>query len=464
LHEEKFEAMRGIRYTSIGVIIVSVTLLLFICCSKRQDQEIVPAGSPMARSIHFQFAIYYLPLPSGDPSAALNQLLAREYRKLKLVEEMREDPGELLVCAYVQNDIQTEYAPPDMESLQYFGRGLTRRQEQRLQKCEQAFILNFGHPKDSVWEGLRTANQVAEAIARKTGGLLWDEETRELFTPDEWHRKRIASWTESLPDISNHITIHAYKSDEYMRAITLGMLKIGLPDVVFEDFSWSMYNEIGHLINLFCQSMAEGAAFKEPGKFDLVLRSIKNQKVRKPQVESLKPHATGVAFLSLRKGKWEEGDPQNRLIEITFDRYPGRDVNAKQEEMLSSFFGWEDSVILIKHNNALLAASRNAKAKLAALYKAFTAELQPGEYILVKVPFETQDGGHEWMWVEVIAWQGDKIKGLLRNQPFNIPSLHSGQIVEVKQEDVFDYIRHYPDGKKEGNETSAIVEKMQQEK
>jgi len=31
---------------------------------------------------------------------------------------------------------------------------------------------------------------------------------------DEWHRKWIQAWTNGIPDLSNHITIHAYKSDE----------------------------------------------------------------------------------------------------------------------------------------------------------------------------------------------------------------------------------------------------------
>jgi uncharacterized protein YegJ (DUF2314 family) len=65
------------------------------------------------------------------------------------------------------------------------------------------------------------------------------------------------------------------------------------------------------------------------------------------------------------------------------------------------------------------------------------------------------------MWVEITAWEGANIKGMLKNEPFNIPSLHGGQVVKVRQEDVFDYIRYYPDGRKEGNETGAIIENMQ---
>jgi uncharacterized protein YegJ (DUF2314 family) len=87
--------------------------------------------------------------------------------------------------------------------------------------------------------------------------------------------------------------------------------------------------------------------------------------------------------------------------------------------------------------------------------------LAPGEFIQVKSPFDTPDGGREWMWVEVTSWTGDKIKGLLSNEPFNIPDLHAGQVVEVSEADVFDYIRRLPDGTQEGNETSKVMKEAQ---
>lgn len=68
------------------------------------------------------------------------------------------------------------------------------------------------------------------------------------------------------------------------------------------------------------------------------------------------------------------------------------------------------------------------------------------------------------MWVEITVWQGNTIKGLLKNEPYRIPSLHGGQIVQVKQEDVFDYMRSYPDGRIEGNQTGTIIQKLQQDK
>jgi uncharacterized protein YegJ (DUF2314 family) len=403
-----------------------------------------------------------LPVHRRDPQAALRQAL-QHYPDLKLVAEIPKDPHEMNVSGRVQKNIHKEYAPPDLHLLQYFGRGTSREQAQELQKSEEAFILEFAHPKTNVWTALRCANSLIEDIARVTGGLIWDEETREIFSPDAWHEKRQSSWTGEVPNISDQVTIHAYKDGEFTRAITLGMDKVGLPDVVVSDFPWSDENQVGNLINIFNQSMAEGATFDKPANFKINLRVIKNSTIRERQLKNLKPNATGWGCLSLKQGVAEEGDPENRLVLLAFDRYAGDDFHAKRDQMLSSFFGFSDSWTKVEHDNQeLLEASEKAREKLPELRMAFNAGLKPGEFILLKAPFSTSDGGTEWMWLEVSHWEGNRIKGLLQNDPLEVPDLHAGQIVEVRGEDVFDYIRQYPDEHREGNTTGEIIKKIQQ--
>jgi uncharacterized protein YegJ (DUF2314 family) len=184
--------------------------------------------------------------------------------------------------------------------------------------------------------------------------------------------------------------------------------------------------------------------------------------VREVQLSSLEPDAAAVARLSLRKGTWEQGDPHNRIIELGFDRYDGNDRFARQHAMVDSLFGGEGQVSWVKHNEEILAASRRAKARLPALRAEFRAGLPPGEFICVKAPFATPDDGVEWMWVEVTSWDGDEIRGLLMNEPLNIPDLQGGQTVEVSQDDVFDYLRRRPDGSEEGNETGKLVKSFGQ--
>ena len=108
-----------------------------------------------------------------------------------------------------------------------------------------------------------------------------------------------------------------------------------------------------------------------------------------------------------------------------------------------------------------VAASERARARLPTLRKAFSEGLAPAEYILVKAPFATPKSTREWMWVEVTEWKDGQLRGLLKNEPFDIPDLHAGQVVQVREEDVFDYIRRHPNGSEEGNETGRIIERMQ---
>jgi uncharacterized protein YegJ (DUF2314 family) len=441
-----------------------LTVFVFLSsCSKKAGQDAIPVGPPIAESIHFQYAVYMLPVHTKDPSAVLREVLVKLHANLKLVDQISKDPREMVVSAHLQKHLQQEYAPPSMEYLNYTGAGISSQQAQALQKSEEAFIFQFAHPNANVWTALRTADLLVEEVARKTGGLVWDEETREVFSPDNWHERRLKTWVRDVPDISSQTVVQTYKKDELVRAITLGMTKAGLPDVVMDDFPWSSEHQVGNLINLFCQSMAEGAVFEKSGKFALDLRAIKNSEVRDTRLKSSKENFVGVAYLSLKPGVWEEGDPKNRLIQITPDRYMGNDVPAKLDRMLDCVFGWEDKVTAVEHNEELLQESSKERAKLPGLQKDFNAGLPPGEFIQVKAPFKTPDGGNEWMWVEITSWKGNLIRGVLENKPLNIPDLHAGQIVEIWQGDVFDYIRQYSDEHKEGNTTGALLEKMRRE-
>ncbi|HEV3485647.1 MAG TPA: DUF2314 domain-containing protein [Vicinamibacterales bacterium] len=414
----------------------------------------MPAGSPRTDVVTFHYTIFYLPRPANDPIASVEK-----HAEVRRVTDIPAEPRERVVSASMDLDVPRNYAVPDPHSLKYFGRGLSDDQVRAVQRSQHALVLGFAHPQRDVWRGLRHANELAAAVADDTGGLIWDDETRELFTPEAWEEQRLARWTGEIPAISDHMTIHFYEKDDAVRAVTLGMKKFGLPDVVLDGLAWSLQRNVGHIINLFCQAMAEGATL-DAGRFDLHLRRIRDASVRDPQLAAI-PGGTGVARLALREGIAHEGDPDNRLVQIFPSYYPGNDDPAKLDAMLTTFFGATDSVAMVDYTNAeLRAASAAAREKLPALRSAFNSGLDPGEYILVKAPFAAPDGNKEWMWVEVARWDGEEIRGTLRNDPQLVRDLHAGQMVEISEADVFDYIRHYPDGRKEGNSTGEVISRM----
>jgi len=442
--------------------VVATQLILALVPAQAAPSDAIPAGPQLDVSIRYEFAIYYPDKPSQPPLSVLRRQLQGGGVMPRLVDKLAERPAAAQLQAVWVSDADKSYSPPDLGSLQYSGRGLSAEQGRALQRAEQALRLDFAHPSRLGLVAYRRSLQLTEDLARETRGLIWDEETREVFTPEEWHKRRLLTWDGELPQVTLHTVIHAYQSDRLLRAITLGMSKFGLPDVVVQDFPRSGNATVGSLINALAQVLVEGYALPRAGEAELDLRAIRHRDARELQLKSLLDAAKAQARLHLAAGQWEAGDPRNRLIEIRFDRYEGPDTYARQQALLHALYGTQDAVKYVSHSDQLEAASRAAVAKLPQMRDRFRRGLKPGEVLLVKAPFATSQGGTEWMWVEVTAWSGEQITAVLQNTPFNVPSLRAGQSVKVRQSELFDYLYRDGNGREEGNTTGAIIAKMQE--
>ncbi len=423
----------------------------------------IPKGDVADNVCVFEYAVYIIDPSVTDTEKILKEIAGDKYKFLIRLDKPRKDISFFMVKTIT--DVQKEYAPPSPEALQHFGRGLSKEQAEKMQDSSSVIMIDFAFPIEKRADGMLAAAELMEKLAEKTKGIIWDEETRECFTAESWKKDRIETFDKGIPDVPRNITIHAYKNGEYIRAITLGMVKFGLPDIVVNDFPWSLNKSVGNLINAFAQQLYETGTIVKKGEFDLDLQGIKHDGARKRYLNGLYDNSTKKASLGLVEGKLEEGDPENRLFEIVFDKYKGKDKIEKMEDMTTKLWGSEDSISYVKHNDEILAASKKAKEKIPAIQEAFSKGLAPGEYYMVKSPFLTPDKGTEWMWVEIVSWkEKDKIIGILKNQPFNIPTLKAGAEVQIKVSEIFDYIHKKPDGTSEGNETGALIEKYSEKK
>jgi uncharacterized protein YegJ (DUF2314 family) len=420
------------------------------------EAQIVPMGP-----VHVSYLLHFAPEPHGDVMKLGQDLMRSKFPKLKLMTKPDEVvAGPAVFIEMVEMDSADGFRPPSTESLKYFGRGVSREQAEAMQKSRVAVAVTFSYGAADAIDSTRVAIDVMKEFAIRTAGLIWDDETRELFTPAALVEERMSPPDHGFPDVRGHITIHAYKNGEYLRAITLGMRKFGLPDLVVNGFSSSVSDQVGNAINLFAQSLLEGAT-PTLGPHDFDVSKLKHIAVRAVYENQLKDGAHPVARLTLASAEADEGDPDNRLVELRFDRYAGRTVHEKHQEFASDFYGSVDTVTAVKHDQAIEAASARARQKLPGLRNAFNAGLKPGESLLVKAPFETSRGGREWMWVEVSSWEGNAIVGLLANEPAEVPDLRAGATVKVNEKDVFDYIFYKTDGSAEGNETGKLIQTLQ---
>ena len=90
--------------------------------------------------------------------------------------------------------------------------------------------------------------------------------------------------------------------------------------------------------------------------------------------------------------------------------------------------------------------------------QAWDAGLPSGDRLYVKAPFDGDQGALEYLWVQVVSWSGGAIAGVLRSEPSWVPKLAVGDVVEVDQAVVFDYLWRHADGSSEGNLTEAFLD------
>ena len=417
-------------------------------------------GDIYSDRIFFEFAIYFFDDNNNDLNK-IKDFILENYNEFQIVEKPNKNVKDTQLRIIQIDDVSTKYRPPDIGYLDYFGRGLSSEQKQRLQNVEKAYIFGFYCYKEGIWNIEKRACNLIYSMSNDIDGIIWDETTRECFTKEFWKEKRIDLWTDSIPDISNHIVMHFYKEGEFYRLVTLGMSKFGLPDIVIDKISSHIGESVGGLINLTCQTLCERGYIDEEGKLLVDIDRLKNEDLKNLLYKTLQENAQKKAILNIFIGKNEKGDPDNILLEIRFGEITKRNCQVELTELMDNIFGSkDDEVISVQHDKEILKASKRAKEKLPELKKKFNEGFEPGEYILLKLPFTYGDDNNEWMWIEVIKWEKKKIIGILQNDPYYIENLKAGAEVNGKEKDVFDYIHYFSDGKNEGNETGKIMQKM----
>ena len=444
------------------------SLCLALVVDARAESKVgdpISRGDIRAERGLYGIVFYFAPTPKTNTLLLAEALSKQLLPEVPFVSDLQKRPKAPFI------GFQEEKAPlrmspvPNSNYLQYCGRGLTEQDIAGLSKTDRATQLILVAPKEDVWRLGRKFTEFAQQFADMTGAYIFDNTTRELFSRDAWRQKRLTTWPEKgTPDVSSQITIHLYRIDEkspYMRAITLGMEKFALPDIVIERMIGSDNKAGGNLINLVCQSLAEQPMIENGEKEKFQLDTLQPSALRTNMASGLEKGATREAVVALLHGKHDDGDPHNELIEIDFRHGKGATEDERRENILSTLWGAADSITAVKHTDEILAASRRARSSLGLLRASFEKGLPLGSRLLVKAPFKRDDAGNEWMWLEVTRWaKGAKIEGILQNDPFYIKRLKAGSKVEVNSADVFDYILYHGDGTSEGNETGKLMEKQ----
>jgi len=427
------------------------------------------AGRMRDEEVFSELRVYWTPAPRVDPKQTLHTTCARDAQGFERIDRLvalgdRRDVAEM----YVARVALADFPVPDGEYLKSVGGvGLSPEQIAAVQKSEGPAIFDFAAPHAQAWPTLRDSAKLVDCLASATDGLIYDASTRELFTPAAWRARRLDGWKDGKSELSRHYVTHTYPDvGGYARAVTIGLERFGLPNLVINGVLPSQTQAAGVLIMLVAARLEVAQALPRDGRIDLDLDEPWAQAVL-PADAPLLPGAQRKARLHVSESTPQPGDGDVRLWEIGFDGFPGADVHERQNAAFTQLFGKDDQATYHAHDDAELNAARErARARLPDVAARFRAGLAPGASLMVKAPFTVSKGnaGVEWMWVEVTEWKGHEIRGVLANQPNLLPELHQGATVKVRQDDLFDYRLEHADGTFEGGETDAILMKREPEK
>ena len=302
--------------------------------------DFVPPGSPIIPLRTIDLAVYLkAPAPPALVADVADKVHAR-FPSVALLKKPSPTPPPTVVV--VSPDLD-ELPVPSADELSRFGRDLTPAQVETAQGSKGAIVFSWLLDADPTYAELRKAETLVYEVAQKNGGFLWDDTTRELFSPDSWKKARLDGWQGEIPDARRHFTTHYYESATELgrrhRAVTLGLAKLGLPDLVVEDLPPPLWGAMKVLLDAIAQGLVEGAPLLAEGKLTIDLKALHHAAAKGAFVAAAGPNATFRGHVSLGIVDPEEGDADNRLAEVRFDGYPGQTEPERQAAGLRAILG-----------------------------------------------------------------------------------------------------------------------------
>ncbi|KFA87330.1 hypothetical protein [Archangium violaceum] len=397
----------------------------------------------------YTFMLFHPTPPKGDVVAEARELLTSQYEELagarkpeapRPAVEFKTVPSEGLI-------------PTDDAVLDVWGQRLNAEERKRLLGARHATALTFHVPFARRNEALLAATRFAHQLAVEHEGILWDISTRDYYSPLCWKKERLDRWSGGVPAVPAHITVDVHGEGESRRVTTSGMVKLGLPDLVVEQVPSSMLKDMGMLVGVVAQLLAEGLELSKDGTLNVDLARLKDARVKCLLEEMMAEGARRNMNMKLRalEARHGKAGPQKHLLEIVF---PGSGTaHERHQAALDTLFGKRPvSLMGVKPEDPELAeVARKARLRLDELKPRVEKGLQPPERLEVRASFRTDDGGSEQLWFEVTGWENDKLRGRLVNLPFK------ARTVNVPLQDVSDYLYKRPNGTHEGGQSSRIL-------
>ncbi len=418
----------------------------------------VRAGDLRSPAVRFDLTVYHTKRPPRAAREALwNDLSSAGFA----VYPDLYDEASTELCACLTAPSIEAFPPPSLGVLKLGGLRLGAAGQARLRGAVAVTAVRLTGSSGDAGRINRAAAECLRAFERRAPGIFWDEACREGFARADWE-ERVSKFDGDLPDVAAHLNVHAYQIRDHLRIVTLGMEKLGLPDIEVREVAPAQLSEMVDLVRVFAQWITERPVIDRPGEVVVDVAQLRNASVRERLLTTRGPGA-GPMQIAMAYAPTETGDAENRLLRLRPAGSPD-ERQALHASLTSTLFGFSRGAVygFSSRDPEIVAARERAQRALRLLRPTFADGPPVMQRLSVNARFVSPVGVVEWMWIDVLGWRDHRIDGVLENDPTEPGWLARGARVAVDEADVLDYRHTQANGVVVGNETAAVIARSPQ--
>lgn len=351
------------------------------------------------------------------------------------------EPGTIIVN-YLDEDYEIGFYPVNFELPEMYIRGPYYFSNEEIEKLKNAKVgltifMKFG--KD-VRKSYQLQLKIACSIVPNLIGLM--DESAEKMVPYKLVKMLAESKVEPAP--SELYTVQAIRGENNEVWLhTHGLCRCGLTELEILKSDVDNYNNHYNLISTFATYLIDKNGEFDPIQDSAYIGLLSNNQ---PVVVTCKSWTKAFdEYEDLDLGGLEDRkDAHNSRTSVIFLYKNEEDEKNKVLSKVSLFDDkWGDNPIFFISNSETNRMKALAREKFDVVKEQFENK---ENQILIKVglPVNPEEGEFEHIWFELLEFNGDRFKAKLTQEPYNVPTMHTGDIGEYTVNDVTDWIIYTP--------------------
>lgn len=340
---------------------------------------------------------------------------------------------------------------PGRETWDTVASSLRPEERAKLPAQTTAVTVRTNAPFSREHVAARAGFAVTALLAEALDGFVYDETARRI---QRWQDSPVIVTPLGAPAFDPRaIVVQLHRQDDgTARALTLGMMRFGCPDLALEGANMGAAPRLATVLNAVASKLAEG---EDRTPITVTLADVARTLGKAPGELNASPRPVELDVIAPERA---EGDPDNEIAELVPSEGSSREA---WDTVVANLFGVPASVSNDVEDRELGEVAGRAKKELPRAVGRF--ETAGGE-LFVKGPFVIPpdarlDGGPttELLWVDVAACDAKLCTGVLANDPTWPSNLASAKTTSVERAHVADWLLRERDGGTTGGESLRVL-------